>query len=246
MKSHPKCGRSPNSSHGSHLPKNCNTQIPKEFLIKAVERLDELNTPLEDVEENYRLGQTLSQKAIALISKIFPPLPSENQKFNLNFAPIVDSGSKIKNSQRPPPLNVETTAIALYDPTYTKRRWWLDVTPDTVPSYDDWLEMGSPKLYYQRNHAQAVWKALVEAQYPVVSVEDITGQGKSHQTGEFLEQWPEVREHIEGSKKGRGFFMASDYRNPTTPSLEQVEEKVSGGAISIDKKKGYPTGQPLP
>ncbi|NJL20124.1 MAG: hypothetical protein HC895_03670 [Leptolyngbyaceae cyanobacterium SM1_3_5] len=150
-----------------------------------------------------------------------------------------------------------TSAIVLYNPAFALRRWVQWVTPTTVPTVAEWEQMGRPVLIYAPADRLTIITSLVEHGYSTVLIADVTGSGKSHFAGEFLQQH-QARERdrqqaaIEANDGvlpkdyclQQAVYTAHDYRNPSTESLEAISEAVSGGALVYDHSKHTPSGNP--
>ena len=134
-----------------------------------------------------------------------------------------------------------TTAIALWTP---QQVGWLDITPESVPTVDEWLTIGSPQLYAPREQHNEIVLQLIQKGYKTILLNGAGGDGKTHRAGEFAQDWETTRETIEGSKGATLHLTSPNYRNPDTETVEKIPEKVSPAALSVDHSKRTPLGHP--
>ncbi|MBD2124229.1 hypothetical protein [Trichocoleus sp. FACHB-262] len=146
-------------------------------------------------------------------------------------------GNQRTQSVQPPQGAPECVAIVPYN-SQQNGRYDLLVTPNTLPTFEEWKQQGRPRLRYQTRDRLEVALKLVEYEYPIVLISDIVGSGKSQFAGEFLQA---LAQHY---PERRGFYTSTDYRNPSTEPLAAIPEAVSAGGLIYDRSKQTPTGEP--
>jgi hypothetical protein len=161
------------------------------------------------------------------------------------------SGKRIlvqtKSTRKPQPASqpyeyAKDGAIVAYDPKFAQRCWVIEVTASTVPTVEDWEAMGQPRLLCRHTDYASVLYRMVELGYKTILSDSIVGSGKSHVAGELLKQ--HQLDQAEQSEPTLSYYLSNDYRNPTTGTLEQIPETVSGGALMLETDKQTPGGRP--
>ncbi|NJM56337.1 MAG: hypothetical protein HC857_01160 [Synechococcales cyanobacterium RU_4_20] len=119
----------------------------------------------------------------------------------------------------------------------------LAVTAETVPGFGEWVELGRPRLQIEGDPVPVLLK-LTEQGFEHVLLDDAVGGGKTHTIGEFLKAWQDEQSWRSQGERKRAIYYASDYRNPTTPTLEAIPETPTGGALNFDPDHLTPSGKP--
>lgn len=84
--------------------------------------------------------------------------------------------------------------------------------PGELPSFEEYLQLGSPKIIYSGEHRRKIWQELVAKGYRLIQDASSAGSGKSHAAGKAtLQEF--------GAEKL--FYVASDHRNPTVATVEE-------------------------
>ncbi|NET32875.1 MAG: hypothetical protein F6K19_12800 [Cyanothece sp. SIO1E1] len=201
------------------------------------DRIDQLESHRQELE---RIKRTFSRVAVKRRRR-----PAEKPKLKAKPKAFVATTTPTYSYAKP-------GAIALYDPAFAQRRWVIEVIPDTVPTYDQWQLMGSPRLICTRADRPDMMIAMVNAGYPTVLVAAITGEGKSHDAGAFAEYWNKKQESdkqaiIDAGEEApkrmpKMHYVSSDYRNPTDAQLEAIAEAPSAGPLNYDHEHYTPSG----
>ena len=104
-------------------------------------------------------------------------------------------------------------------------------TPETVPAVAHWEAMGRPRLFFESEPAQCLLR-MVELGHRSILADDGTGAGKSRISGEIMQTW-DAGSH--DPEKEKAYYFATDYKNPSTKSLEAIAETPTGGAMDFDR-----------
>lgn len=83
-----------------------------------------------------------------------------------------------------------------------------------MPTKDRWIAMGRPTIEYKPGQRLAVINAAIAAGWPFIQDQSTTGGGKSHVAGMATQE-------ALGMDEGRIWYIAENYRNPTTESVER-------------------------
>ena len=144
--------------------------------------------------------------------------------------------------------NTETSAIVPYGsyPIPNSIPWVVCTDRgDVIPTAE---EKGDRELILYFDKATVDYPALnaelKNKGYTHLLDRSAGGEGKSHRSGELLDSWEDSRGDIEGMEESNAYYIANDYRNPTTSTLEAIPERVSGANISYVPGKVTPSGKP--
>lgn len=121
--------------------------------------------------------------------------------------------------------------------------------PDHLPPYDRWLEMNKPKIQFAGSQDRlAIYIAARAKGYPALVDRSNVGMGKSWQSGELQRRHfgLEERDNKGQDVGGRIVYIAADYKNPTTLTVEKnfVELTHRHNGESLDPARLTPMGKP--
>lgn len=122
-------------------------------------------------------------------------------------------------------------------------------SPNDVPSPEEWLAMGKPKFYFNEGERINFYIAAKEKGYLAVVDRSGVGMGKSYDSGNLQRAHFDLQEFDAKTKTdigGRIFYFASDYKNPTTESVERnfTEFIHRHDGETLDPNRRTPLGKP--
>lgn len=141
----------------------------------------------------------------------------------------------------------------------------LIVTPETLPTYEEWRRCGRPILQFQ-GQREAIYDRLIAYGYPDVLDTGPAGDGKSTAAGGYMRKWghfnADAQYEVSGysradaaswaaSEEGlpeeirenRAVYYSANYRSPSTLELERLPEAATGGGL-IYTGEILPSGAP--
>ncbi|OKH43516.1 hypothetical protein NIES2130_38695 [Scytonema sp. HK-05] len=110
--------------------------------------------------------------------------------------------------------------------------------PGELPTPDEYIQLGCPKIIYQGDERVNIWKEAVAKGWQHILDKSAPGLGKSHTAGSM--KAPEFNLH-------QLWYLASDHRNPTTFTVEQnfVDLPPRHNGLAYDHARLTPMGQPF-
>ncbi|MCL1475704.1 hypothetical protein [Argonema antarcticum] len=160
-------------------------------------------------------------------------------------AQIVGHVPKPLERQQKESSPVECTAIVPYTGVQILR---IDPTVDTLPTFEQWLEMGQPKLIFKAGTRKETVLGLYRNGFPAVCDRSLVGTGKSHDSGSFTRNDFGLPEFDDEGKDigGRIFHIAADHKNPTTKTVEENSENLIDrhNGETVDYSRRTPLGEP--
>lgn len=88
----------------------------------------------------------------------------------------------------------------------------ISYIPGKLPTFKEYLKLGSPKIIYSQGQRHQIWQELVTKGYHLIQDASAAGSGKSHAVGEVT---------LQEFGANKLFYLASDHRNPNVGSIEQ-------------------------
>lgn len=110
--------------------------------------------------------------------------------------------------------------------------------PGSLPTPDEYIQLGCPKIIYQGDERVTIWKEAVAKGWQHILDKSAPGLGKSHTAGTMKAS--EFNLH-------QLWYLASDHRNPTTFTVEQnfVDLPPRHNGLAYDHARLTPMGQPF-
>jgi len=110
--------------------------------------------------------------------------------------------------------------------------------PGKLPTPDEYIQLGCPKITYQGDERVSIWKEAVAKGWQHILDKSAPGLGKSHTAGSMKAS--EFNLH-------QLWYLASDHRNPTTFTVEQnfVDLPPRHNGLAYDDARLTPMGQPF-
>ncbi|WP_156818054.1 hypothetical protein [Mastigocladopsis repens] len=110
--------------------------------------------------------------------------------------------------------------------------------PGELPTPDEYIQLGCPKIIYQGDERVSIWKEAVAKGWQHILDKSAPGLGKSHTAGSMKAS--EFNLH-------QLWYLACDHRNPTTFTVEQnfVDLPPRHNGLAYDHDRLTPMGQPF-
>ncbi len=110
--------------------------------------------------------------------------------------------------------------------------------PGSLPTPDEYIQLGCPKIIYQGNERVSIWKEAVAKGWQHILDKSAPGLGKSHTAGSMKASEFNLRQL---------WYLACDHRNPTTFTVEQnfVDLPPRHNGLAYDHARLTPMGQPF-
>ncbi|MBW4606696.1 MAG: hypothetical protein KME22_05580 [Hassallia sp. WJT32-NPBG1] len=110
--------------------------------------------------------------------------------------------------------------------------------PGELPTPDEYIQLGCPKIIYQGDERVSIWKEAVAKGWQHILDRSAPGLGKSHTAG--IMKASEFNLH-------QLWYLACDHRNPTTFTVEQnfVDLPPRHNGLAYDYARLTPMGQPF-
>jgi hypothetical protein len=111
------------------------------------------------------------------------------------------------------------------------KRSVVNCDPETIPTVAHWEAMGRPRLHFTSDPAKCL-ERMAELGHRTILADDATGAGKSQIAGDLLQAWAAAA-HSPDTQKA--VYFATNYKNPSTLTLEGIPETPTGGAMDFDR-----------
>ncbi|BDA72372.1 hypothetical protein CAL7716_065380 [Calothrix sp. PCC 7716] len=114
----------------------------------------------------------------------------------------------------------------------------LNYIPGQLPNYDEYLELGCPKIIYQASERFTLWQEATDKGWKNILDKSLPGLGKSYTAGSLkASEFDSIKQL---------FYLASDHRNPTTLTVEKnfVDLIPRHNGLELDKTRTTPLGKP--
>jgi hypothetical protein len=110
--------------------------------------------------------------------------------------------------------------------------------PGKLPTYDEYIKLGCPKIIYQGDERVTIWQEAVSKGWQHILDGSAPGLGKSHTAGSMKNTEFDLRQL---------WYLASDHRNPTTLTVEQhfIDVPPRHNGLAYDYTRLTPMGQPF-
>ncbi len=114
----------------------------------------------------------------------------------------------------------------------------LNYIPGQLPNYNEYLELGCPKIIYQASERFTLWQEATNKGWKNILDKSLPGLGKSHTAGSL--------KATEFDSIKQLFYLASDHRNPTTVTVEKnfVDLIPRHNGLELDTTRTTPLGKP--
>ncbi|NMG11373.1 hypothetical protein DP117_32710 [Brasilonema sp. UFV-L1] len=111
-------------------------------------------------------------------------------------------------------------------------------TPGELPTPDEYIQLGCPKIIYQGDERVTIWKEAVAKDWQHILDKSAPGLGKSHTAGSMKAEEFNLRQL---------WYLAADHRNPTTFTVEQnfVDLPPRHNGLAYDDARLTPMGKPF-
>lgn len=110
--------------------------------------------------------------------------------------------------------------------------------PGELPTPDEYIQLGCPKIIYQGDERVTIWKEAVAKGWQHILDKSAPGLGKSHTAGSMKALEFNLRQL---------WYLAADHRNPTTFTVEQnfVDLPPRHNGLAYDDARLTPMGKPF-
>ena len=131
-----------------------------------------------------------------------------------------------------------TPPTPTFSPELPQKQNKLEYVPGYLPTYDEYVKMGCPKITYKNDERVSIWKEAILKGWLHILDSSGTGLGKSHTVGTLTADYMGVKQLM---------YLASDHRNPTTITIEKnfVDVPPRHAGLFEDRTRFTPDGKPF-